>query len=119
MTSAKTDVAEEVRPDPNLPQLFFGFLSIALSGFGGTLVFARHILVEKRGWMTDREFTQSLSLCQFLPGPNICNMSIRGGAQFQGWPGSIACVLGLVLTPFLIVVALGALYDRYGDLALI
>jgi chromate transporter len=110
--------ADETRPHPSLPQLFLGFLSIALSGFGGTLVFARHIMVEKRRWLTDREFTETLSLCQFLPGPNICNMSIRVGARFQGWPGSIVSFLGLTLVPFLIVVTLGWLYDRYSGFEL-
>src|SRR5258708_23136533 len=97
---------EPARPHPGLPELFLGFLSIALSGFGGTLVFARRILVERRRWLTDREFTETLSLCQFLPGPNICNMSVRVGARFQGALGSIVALLGLTLVPFLIVVSL-------------
>ncbi|OYY78553.1 MAG: chromate transporter, partial [Rhizobiales bacterium 35-66-30] len=31
---------------PRVPELFFGFLRIALSGFGGALPFARRELVE-------------------------------------------------------------------------
>ena len=105
--------ADDPVATPTLIQLFLGFLSIALSGFGGTLVFARHILVEKKRWLSDREFTDTLSLCQFLPGPNICNVSVRVGARFHGVIGSATAFVGLTLVPFLIVVGLGAPYDRF------
>ncbi|MBI1775396.1 MAG: chromate transporter [Proteobacteria bacterium] len=117
MTAAAQDLVE--RPHPTLGELFLGFLSVALSGFGGTLVFARRILVERRRWLTDREFTETLSLCQFLPGPNICNVSIRVGARFRGLGGSIVAFLGLTMVPFLIVIGLGALYDRLGQVEIV
>ena len=110
---------DPARPHPSLPELFLGFLSIALSGFGGTLVFARHILVERRRWLSDLEFTETLSLCQFLPGPNIVNVSVRVGARFRGPLGSVVAFLGLTLVPFILIVSLGALYDRYGEVALV
>src|SRR6201999_2196629 len=73
-------------------------------------------LVERRGWLTPDDFTETLSLCQSLPGPNVVNMSIVVGARACGWRGSAAAFVGLVGTPVLIVIALGARYSRFGEL---
>ena len=93
--------------------LFVGFLKVGMSGFGGVMPFARRMLVEERRWMTEHEFTEVLSLSQFLPGPNIINLSIIVGGRFAGPAGSFAASLGLMLMPFLIVLAVAALYARF------
>jgi len=103
------------RPTP--AALFAAFFSIALSGFGGVLPFARRMLVDQRGWLTGEDFTETLSLCQSLPGPNVVNMSFVVGARACGWRGSIATFAGLVGAPVAIVIALGALYSRFGGIA--
>ena len=110
MTNQTTPVSRT--PTPR--ELFLGFLSIGASGFGGVLPFARRMLVERKGWLTPAEFTEVLSLCQFLPGPNICNVSVCIGRRFHGLRGSLAAFGGLMLVPFCVVVALGLLYARYG-----
>lgn len=97
--------------------LFAAFFQIAVSGFGGTLPFARRMLVERRGWLSPDDFTETLSLCQSLPGPNVVNMSIVVGGRACGWRGSIAAFAGLVGTPVLIVITLGALYSDLGGVA--
>jgi chromate transporter len=102
---------------PALSELFLGFLGISLSGFGGVLPWARRMLVERRGWLDEREFAEALALCQFLPGPNIINMSIIVGSRFRGVAGALAAFAGLVGVPLLIMMACGALYVRFGDVA--
>ena len=94
-------------------ELFAAFYTIAISGFGGTLPFARRTLVERRGWMTPQDFTETLSLCQSLPGPNIVNMSIVVGGRAAGALGSLAAFSGLVGAPLLIVISMGALYSQF------
>ena len=94
--------------------LFVGFLRVALSGFGGVLAWARRMIVEERRWLSDADFTDMLSLCQFLPGPNIVNVSIYIGARFRGPLGSLAAFSGLMLAPMAIVLGLALLYDRFG-----
>lgn len=96
--------------------LFLGFLKVGISGFGGVLPFARHMLVEERRWLDEREFTEVLSLSQFLPGPNIVNVAVIVGNRFRGPFGSLAACLGLMLMPFLIVLALATLYARFDSL---
>lgn len=99
---------------PTLRELFAAFFGVGVSGFGGVLPWARRMLVEQRHWLGPDEFTDLLSLCQFLPGPNIVNLAVIVGQRFHGVRGALAAVLGLMAAPFAIVVALGALYTTYG-----
>lgn len=115
--NASSVAARNSADAPTKRDLFLGFLIVGLQGFGGVLPFARRMLVEDRRWLDEREFTEVLSLSQFLPGPNIVNVSIIIGSRFRGPLGSIAATLGLMLMPFVIVLALAALYARFADLA--
>ena len=80
---------------------------------------ARRMLVEERRWLSDEEFSEMLSLCQVLPGPNIVNMAVCVGTRFRGARGAIAAFLGLLSAPFAIVLALAALFTQYGELSAI
>lgn len=102
-------------PAPTVAELFSGFLLLGLVGFGGVLPLARRMLVERRRWLTEPEFTDLLGLCQFLPGGNIINMAVAIGARFRGWTGALACLVGLIAAPTAIVVVLGTVYDQYRD----
>ena len=102
---------------PRVGDLFFGFLRIALSGFGGVLPWARRMMVEEKRWMTDAEFVDILAMAQLLPGPNIVNVAIGTGARFHGALGALAAFAGLMVAPVAIVIVLGLLYLRYGELA--
>ncbi len=98
---------------PTLLQLFLAFQSVALHAFGGVLPWARRDLVERRGWLSGEEFTELLGLCQFLPGPNISNLSIAVGSRFHGVRGAAAAFLGLYTLPVAIVLLLASGYARY------
>ena len=83
-------MAEENRPHPTELDLFLGFLSASVRGFGGVFVMGRRMLVEERKWLTPEEFVELLGVCQFLPGANIVNLSVAVGQRFRGWKGSLA-----------------------------
>lgn len=100
-------------PPPSTSELFTGFLMLGLTGFGGVLPLARHMVVEKRRWLTGTEFTELLGLCQFLPGGNIINLSVGIGLRFRGIPGAAAALVGLIAAPTAVVLALGVIYARY------
>jgi chromate transporter len=100
---------------PSLGALFLGFFSCGMSGFGGVLPWARRMLVEQRRWLTGPEFTDLLALCQFLPGPNVVNLSVAVGARFRGAAGALVSITGLLAAPVAIVIVLGVFYARYGE----
>lgn len=97
-------------------ELFLGFASIAVSGFGGVMPFARRMMVERRQWLTAAEFTDLVSLGQILPGPNIVNVSICVGWRFAGWAGVFASLAGLVFVPFWIVLGFGMIHATFGEI---
>lgn len=99
---------------PPLRDLFIGFFSIGIMGFGGVLPWARRMVVEQRRWLPAGEFTETLALCQFLPGPNIVNMAVALGSRFHGVLGSAVSVAGLLAAPIVAVIALGTLFERFG-----
>ena len=105
----------ETRSAPSVFDLFAGFFTVGVCGFGGVLPWARWMIVEKRRWLTQPEFTEMLGLCQFLPGGNIMNVTIALGSRFRGVAGAMASLLGLMTAPVAIVIALGAIYDQYAD----
>ena len=102
---------------PGLVEIFIAFTKISLSGFGGALPWARRALVDQRRWMSAEEFNEAFSLAQFLPGPNVVNFSVVFGSRFAGAGGAAMALLGLLGPPLVIVIAVAALYARYGDLA--
>jgi len=112
-------VPNSERPNIGPLDLFLAFSQLALSGFGGVLPWAHRTLVEKRGWLSQREFVETLALAQLLPGPNIGNMAVMTGYRFAGYPGAAAATLGLIGGPFAIMICLGMLYSSYGTLPLV
>jgi chromate transporter len=98
-----------------LGELFGGFFYIGVCGFGGVLPWARRSIVELRGWLSPGEFNYLLALCQFLPGPNVINMSVALGSRFRGLPGIVACFTGLMAAPLAIIIALGYFYMQFED----
>jgi chromate transporter len=101
---------------PHSPgELFYAFMKLGLQGFGGVLPVARHTLVETYRWLTMEEFTDIVARCQALPGPNIVNVSICIGSRHFGALGAVAACAGLISAPFVLVLALSALYSGYAQ----
>ena len=99
-----------------LGELYRGFLQAGARGFGGTLPWARRMMVEERRWLTEREFVDTFSLCNFLPGPNVASMSVIVGARFHGVLGSAAALGGLLTVPLTTILTLAVLYRHFGQL---
>ena len=99
-----------------LPELFRAFVSMSLHGFGGVLPWARRAIVEEKRWMTAQEFNEAFAVSQFLPGANVVNLAIIFGGRLHGAAGAAVALAGLLLPPMAIVLTLGALYARYGDI---
>ena len=80
------------------------------------MFWARRGLVERQGWLTDREFAELLSLGQLLPGANVLNLTVMVGYRFAGWTGAAASAAGYLGWPCLVVIGMGVLYQEYGAL---
>ena len=112
MTPADHEAAPEA-PPPGPGALFAAFLGVGLVGFGGVLPWLRRMVVDERRWLTPAGFTDMLAFCQILPGPNVVNFSVCFGGRAAGWRGALAALAGLLGGPMLLVIGLGALYQRF------
>jgi chromate transporter len=107
---------ESRKPNVTRVALFIAFSRITLSSFGGALFWTRRELVERRRWVTDREFVELLTIGQLLPGPNVLNLTVMVGHRFAGLTGALVAVAGYLGWPCLVVIGMGVLYQHYGDL---
>jgi chromate transporter len=104
---------------PSRAELFLAYLRIGLTGFGGVNAWARQLLVEQRGWLTEQEYAEILGVAQVLPGPNALNCAIGVGARFHGAAGAALAGIGLFSGPMVLLMGIAALYDAYGQLSLV
>jgi chromate transporter len=115
-----TDIVQRHELEQSVPltALFTAFLAVSLGGIGGGggVVWARRITVEKRRWLTDSEFADIVSLCQFMPGPNIVGIAVCVGAKMRGTIGTIAAVSGFLVIPWVIGLSVGLLFLEYAHL---
>jgi chromate transporter len=113
--AAKREHADEMVP---LGALFAAFLKVSLFGVGGGggLVWARRIGVEQRHWISEQEFADIVSLCQFMPGPNIIGIAVCTGARLRGVRGTLAAVAGFLLIPWAIGFTLGVVLLQHAHL---
>ncbi|HEY7165235.1 MAG TPA: chromate transporter [Candidatus Binatia bacterium] len=111
-----TNETETLKPEVGPLALFLTFSRIAISGFGGLIFWSRYVLIERRRWLTEREFVELLVPSQILPGPNMLNLTVMVGYRFAGWAGAAASVAGFLGCPIIVVVGMGIFYQHYGTL---
>lgn len=97
-------------------EIFLEFLLIGATSFGGGVVaYLRNGLVQKRGWVTDKEFVELLAISQSLPGLNATNMAMLVGDRLRGFMGGLAALIGVCLPGGLLMFAAGMMYHSHGD----
>jgi chromate transporter len=97
---------------PSLAGLFFGFLHLGLTSFGGLAMipFIRRYAVEKRRWIDEKRFKQGVGLSQAIPGATAMQVAAYVGLNARGLPGAFAAYFGFGLPAFLLILALSAGY---------
>jgi chromate transporter len=102
---------------PTTREIFFTFFRITMLAFGGAIAWVHRGLVVERKWLTEREFAETLALCQFLPGPNITNFAVVVGMRFRGVAGAVAAIAALIVPPMFFLIAIGVIYERIAGVA--
>jgi chromate transporter len=107
------ELSEEASAPPNpasLGALFSEFLKVSLLGFGGGIVLAHRAAVERRRWLDEAGFADALTLCQFMPGPNVVGIAVCVGAKTRGALGAITAFAGFAVIPGAIGFAVALAY---------
>lgn len=116
------EITVPVAPAPpayTLWQLVRYMLRLGALGFGGPVALAGYMhrdLVEARGWISEEDYKEGIALAQLAPGPMAAQLAIYLGYVHYRIPGATLVGLAFVIPSFLMVVALGWAYLRYGGL---
>lgn len=107
-------------PIYTLWQLVLYMLRLGTLGFGGPVALVGYMhrdLVERRNWITEADYKEGLALAQLAPGPLAAQLGIYLGYVHYRILGATLAGLAFVLPSFMMVVALGWAYQRFGGLS--
>lgn len=108
------------RPRYTLLQMILYMLRLGTLGFGGPVALVGYMqrdLVDDREWITQEDYKEGLALAQLAPGPLAAQLGIYMGYVHYRILGATLAGIAFVLPSFLMVVALGWAYVRYGGLS--
>ena len=83
-------------------KLFFAFLRLGLTAFGGPAMVAyiRVLAVKKNGWLTEEFFRHGIAVCQSIPGATAMQVAAYVGLRAGGAFGAVATYVGFGFPAF-------------------
>lgn len=93
--------------------LFFSFAALSIKAFGGIIVFAEEMVVEKKRWLSRSEFLEEWAVAQTMPGAPVMNLSILIGSRHFGISGALAGLSGILLLPLILILVLVAAFAYF------
>jgi chromate transporter len=106
--------ASVVPASPSLVTLSLIFLKVGSILFGSgyvLLAFLRPDLVERTGWLTDRQLLDAIAVGQLTPGPVLTTATFVG-YLVAGVPGALVATVGIFLPSFVLVAVSSPLVPR-------
>lgn len=98
--------------------VFWVFLQLGCTSFGGPIAhlgYFRQTFVEKRNWLSDAQYADTVALCQFFPGPASSQVGMAIGWYRAGLVGALAAWLGFTLPSAVVLMGFAVLLQRYPD----
>jgi len=103
----------------SLRELCGYFLRLGTFGFGGPIALVGYMqrdLVEERRWVSEQDYREGLALAQLAPGPLAAQLAIYLGWVRGRLLGATLVSIAFILPSFVMVLALAALYLRFGGI---
>ena len=102
----------------SLRELAVLFLRLGITAFGGPaahIAMMRDEVVDRRRWLTDKEFLDLVAATNLIPGPNSTELAIHLGYRRGGLAGLALAGVCFILPAALIVAGIAWGYARYGS----
>jgi len=99
---------------PSILTLFFSFLRLGLTAFGGPAMIAyiKELSVKKTKWLDEEQFKDGVVLCQSIPGATAMQMAAYVGLRLKGIGGALASYVGFGLPAFSLMLIFSILFAR-------
>ena len=98
------------------------WVRVAVQSFGGPagqIAVVHRIVVDEKGWLSERRFLHALSYCMLLPGPEAQQLTTYVGWLLHGVRGGLVAGTLFILPGFLSILLLSVLYAGYRDVGLV
>ncbi len=109
MTSPSVPAREAMRTWARIALLSFG-------GPAGQIAVMHRILVEEKGWISERRFLHALNYCMLLPGPEAQQLAVYIGWLMHRIRGGIVSGTLFILPGLVSLGALSWIYAAYGQI---
>lgn len=107
MDAMATEGQEKSWPSGSASEVFWAFLRLGLTSFGGPVAhlgYFRNELVVRRKWLDEKAYGDIVALCQFLPGPASSQVGFALGLMRGGPLGALAAWIAFTLPSAIILV---------------
>lgn len=98
--------------------MFFVFFQIGLFSIGGgyaIIPLIQEQVVENQGWVSQKIFTDIITISQMTPGPLAVNTSTFVGLQIGGIPGALLATCGCILAGIMISMGLYVFFQKHDE----
>ena len=108
----------ETTSPPSLAAIFFAFLRLGLTAFGGPAMVAyiRKLAVEEKKWISPESFREGVAICQTVPGATAMQSAAYVGLRIRGVAGAAASFVGFGFPAFCLMMVLSAVYVQTHNL---
>lgn len=99
--------------------LFAAFFKVGLFTFGGgyaMIPIIKKELVDRRHWLDEEHFFDSISITQAVPGAVAVNLAVFYGYNISGVKGAVVSMVGVVLPSFITILFIVIGLQRLGEL---
>jgi chromate transporter len=111
----------QLEQNPSKIKLFFSFLRLGLTAFGGPAMIAyiKELSVKTNKWLDDARCKDGVVLCHSIPGATAMQMAGYVGLKTRGLGGALASYVGFGLPAFMLMLLFSIVYAGYHTLSLV
>ncbi|MDR0427321.1 MAG: chromate transporter [Dysgonamonadaceae bacterium] len=99
-------------------QIFYTFAKIGMFTIGGgyaMLPLIQKEIVDKKQWISSKDFVDMIAISQSVPGIFAVNTAIFAGYRMKGNSGSIIASLGTILPSFMVILLIAMFFRNFQD----
>lgn len=107
---------------PSLREATWTWARVAAASFGGPagqIAVMFRLIVEERGWVSERRFLHALNYTMLLPGPEAQQLAVYLGWLLHKTKGGLIAGWLFIVPWFVSILALSILYVAYRDLTVV